>query len=85
MRQNPESDKLLLSLADLLSRSGDAKAAVKTLLETTTATTTRPEFLAVLGQAYDRAKDYPQALEFFTKAHEKAPTNLAIFAKLFSS
>lgn len=84
LRMNPESEKLMIGLADVLSRAGDAQAAIKTLLETTTATATRPEFQAVLGQAYERARDYAQALRHYQAAFEKSPTSLAIIAKLLA-
>lgn len=71
----PESEETLLALAALYSDSGDSHSAVD-LLERITQKNSSPRLLAMLGQTYEQARDYPKAIEAFKRALEQDKNNL---------
>ncbi len=71
----PDSEDTLITLADMYRDLGDARGAVD-LLERVTKKNAQPRLLALLGQSYEQARDYPKAVEAFRKALEMDKGNL---------
>ncbi len=71
----PESEETLVTLAGIYTDIGDFHGAID-LLERARRKNNNPRLLAMLGQAYEQAREYGKAAESFQKALELDKNNL---------